>query len=74
MESKPESLRRILARCIENVPQSFGPVYFNLAVPGNLKWKMGLKLCGVFWHVAFKTWRKALGPFTTASPFLAISN
>ena len=73
MESKPESLRRILARCIENMPQSFGPVYFSLPVPDNLKWKTGLKLCGVCWHVAFKMCRKVLGPFTLVSSSPTIS-
>ena len=48
MENRPETLRNFLERCTENVPQSFGPVYFSLVVPGNLKLKTGLKLRDVF--------------------------
>ena len=71
MENGPETLRRMLARCIQNVPQSFGPVYFtsSLPVPGNLKWKTGLKLCGNSWNIALKMCRKVLGPFTSALLF-----
>ena len=48
IENESETLRRILARGFQSMPQSFEPVFFSLVVPGNLKLKTGLKLRDVF--------------------------
>ena len=74
IENESETLRRILARGFQSMPQSFEPVFFSLVVPSNLKSKRGLKLRDVFWHVAVKMCRKLLSTFTSASPSTATSN
>ena len=37
-----------LARCSQNMLQTFGHFYFSLTVHANLNWKTGLKLCDYF--------------------------